>query len=526
MIDLAKSNKLNNQQLDKLQKLIRHRQFQQIQLQQQQQQQQQSQQSSQQPLQQPQQPPSQQSMQFNQFNNLVPTQISAAKNLQSKIESIDLQLRNPNLSPQERESAKKSYDEAKNLQTLFIQQLRNSHQKSNSSTGMLHSQSQPSIPTSTSFQPDLQPNSFNNTLSSTTSQPSWPNHQPSQPPNQQFPSLSNNISDNSQSNMLGLGLVSTPQNNQNQTSPFRPNISSLPQLQPENFLKALVDLMKKRGTPIEKLPEVEGRGIDLHKLYTSTIQLGGSLEVTRQGKWPIIGALLGLPITSLPNESPPRTSNQISQSLANVYREYLAPFEQIWIKAFQDQVVQRRAAAMQQQQQSQPTQSPQQRPIPQLPQSHTTPTIPQQQIVASLSTMTDDQLRALNITPEQIMQLRRKASSQAPTPVMQSQQQMPSTSTNMQSVPSIDASLLSNTSMDPSVSEGIQPSNVQQPITKPQPQSQTQQPHQPQTIPQQPVSMPSKERLAQASQLVQSIKQSIMQQRRKLNDNIIFMISN
>lgn len=510
LVDAAKSNKLNNDNLQRLQKLIRHRQLQQIQLQQQ-----------------------QQSQQQQQFPNLVPSQIAAAKNLQQKIETIDLQLRNPNLSPQDRDNARKAYDEAKNLQALFIQQLRNSQQSNKqnnpqkpSAPNMLHTQSQPQLGSNYD-------NNFSNMIG-TSSQAAWPNQQSQQ---HQFPSLSSNISGDHQSNMLGLGLVGasdTPQ----QPQP-RPNLSMMPQLQPENFLKALIDLMKKRGTPIEKLPEVDGKGIDLHKLYMTVMQSGGSIEVHRQSKWPLVGAIIGLPMSTQYGETTPRVSNNTAQSLANVYREYLAPFEQVWMKAVQDQVAQRRAAVMQQQQSQQqqspqtrplagfpqptpqqftqqPPQPQQQPPLPQKPQQPQQPQKPQQppqpqppqamqqqQLMASLSTMSDDQLRGLNLTPEQIMQLRRKIQQpQMSTPLVPPQ-------SSMAGAPPMDANVLSAASTGANA-----PASATAPMQNSASTSEAMQPAMSNSM---PIMMPPKERLSQASQLVQSIKQSIMQQRPPVN---------
>ncbi|TIC24235.1 hypothetical protein E3Q10_04131 [Wallemia mellicola] len=539
LVEAAKSNKLNNENIQRLQKLIRHRQLQQIQLQQQHQQHQQQQQQQQQ---------SQQS-QLPQFPNLVPSQIAAAKNLQQKIETIDLQLRNPSLSPQDRDNARKAYEEAKNLQALFIQQLRNSQQKPNpaattAAPSMVHSQSQPQLGSNY-----VNENTFSNMMP-TNSQSNWPNQQqqaqqsqqpqqpqqPQQQQQQQFPSLSNNINGDNQSNMLGLGLVgasNTPQQqmpaSQTPTQPspqMRPNLSMAAQLQPDNFLKALIELMKKRGTPIEKLPEVDGKGIDLHKLYMTVVHSGGSLEVHRQGKWPLIGAMIGLPLSTQFGESSPRVSNNNAQALANVYREYLAPFEQVWTKALQDQLAQRRAAMMQTQQQQQSQQSPQTRPVTQFPQSTPAPQFPQQatssapnktstptqqqqqqQLMASLSTMSDEQLRGLNITPDQILQLRRKIQQpQMSTPVIQPQQMAPTSS--IPSAAPMDANILSSASA--SANAGASAS-MQANASASEAMQQTLSNNMP------TIMMPPKERLAQASQLVQSIKQSIMQQRPPVN---------
>ena len=48
---------------------------------------------------------------------------------------------------------------------------------------------------------------------------------------------------------------------------------------PNTFMKALFDTMKKRDKPILAIPKVEGKEVDLHKLYKVVQQRGGSAPV-------------------------------------------------------------------------------------------------------------------------------------------------------------------------------------------------------------------------------------------------------
>ncbi|EST08681.1 hypothetical protein PSEUBRA_001758 [Kalmanozyma brasiliensis GHG001] len=108
-------------------------------------------------------------------------------------------------------------------------------------------------------------------------------------------------------------------------------LQGVPSLRPEQFNKALVDLMKKRGTPITSLPKVGGRDLDLYRFYQIVQAHGGSEGAHQKNAWPAIAMSLELaPLGS------PQTQT-LGQALAVEYRNYLAPFEETWQRAMQHQ---------------------------------------------------------------------------------------------------------------------------------------------------------------------------------------------
>nr|CDI55845.1 putative protein [Melanopsichium pennsylvanicum 4] len=108
-------------------------------------------------------------------------------------------------------------------------------------------------------------------------------------------------------------------------------LQGVPSLRPEQFMKALVDLMKKRGTPITSLPKVGGRELDLYRFYQIVQAHGGSEGAHQKGAWPAIAMSLELAPLGSPQ------TQALGQALATEYRNYLAPFEETWQRAMQHQ---------------------------------------------------------------------------------------------------------------------------------------------------------------------------------------------
>lgn len=125
------------------------------------------------------------------------------------------------------------------------------------------------------------------------------------------------------------------QNGQQQMSPSQMGV--VPTLKPAAFEKALRDLMQKRGTPLTGNPTVEGREIDLFRLYSIVRLHGGSETVSRKGAWPAIATALDL--------GPPgsQQAQNASSHLDSIWRAVLAPFEEVWTRAVQHQRMQQQA---------------------------------------------------------------------------------------------------------------------------------------------------------------------------------------
>jgi Ras-related protein Rab-1A len=59
----------------------------------------------------------------------------------------------------------------------------------------------------------------------------------------------------------------------------------------------LYKFMDDRGTPINKVPAVGSRDLDLYRLFRILENMGGYNRVTNQMKWRAVNARMGLPTT-------------------------------------------------------------------------------------------------------------------------------------------------------------------------------------------------------------------------------------
>ncbi|GAA5922506.1 ARID/BRIGHT DNA-binding domain-containing protein [Sporobolomyces koalae] len=137
---------------------------------------------------------------------------------------------------------------------------------------------------------------------------------------------------------LGLGLPGanpatpkTPAAAQNVLS----NDSAVPQNRPPqpttqaqsashlNFLKLLRDFYNKRGIPLQPPPVIEGRPLDLPKLYAAVTATGGFVNTNSRRLWGTVASALQFPAANS-NEHPQERLQQI----ASAYHSVLYAFEQ------------------------------------------------------------------------------------------------------------------------------------------------------------------------------------------------------
>ncbi|KAG6907086.1 hypothetical protein DXG01_010620 [Tephrocybe rancida] len=98
----------------------------------------------------------------------------------------------------------------------------------------------------------------------------------------------------------------------------------------------------------------EGRDIDLYMLHTHVMQEGGQATVTAQDSWDVIGGRMGFGQFPGTDTKPAKAGPELSQRLAQVYRDYLSNFDQVYINSVIDSKRKMQAAqAAQQHQQAQ-----------------------------------------------------------------------------------------------------------------------------------------------------------------------------
>lgn len=100
---------------------------------------------------------------------------------------------------------------------------------------------------------------------------------------------------------------------------FTPRLQPLNELEAKtrvklNFLESLAKFWELQGISF-KIPNVERRPLDLHRLFKVVTQLGGFEEVCRQRRWSLLAKELGC---SSPN---------VSSTIRANYEKYLYPYE-------------------------------------------------------------------------------------------------------------------------------------------------------------------------------------------------------
>ncbi|KAG8917642.1 hypothetical protein FRC01_002315 [Tulasnella sp. 417] len=74
-------------------------------------------------------------------------------------------------------------------------------------------------------------------------------------------------------------------------------------------------------------PRVDGKEVELHKLFLVVGALGGYRAVFEQKLWPIVGAKIGFPYFSGPL---PYSKPEVAEQLSKIYQKILADFEVHW----------------------------------------------------------------------------------------------------------------------------------------------------------------------------------------------------
>ncbi|WFD06117.1 hypothetical protein MVES1_001458 [Malassezia vespertilionis] len=220
--------------------------------------------------------------------------------IQQRIRDVEQKLTTP-MSENERQSLQRAHQELARIQNALVQKL--------SQAAGLHPSGnvvQPPAPTANS----LGNMSFTNT--------------------QQNPSmgLQSGISAMHSSPTLGASSVQPMA-----MPPAQQNVP-VPQatISPEQFKRVLNDLMRRHEKPFLGNPILDGRAVDLYRLFITVQALGGSKSVTQKGAWPSIAVSLGL-------VTPQSPQLQVSaQKVAHIYRSSLELVEEVWSRAMLHQM--------------------------------------------------------------------------------------------------------------------------------------------------------------------------------------------
>ena len=151
-----------------------------------------------------------------------------------------------------------------------------------------------------------------------------------------------NFSNQAQNPMINLGQLGTNSPSISSQT-FNPSLGAQPVQQsaptnpvlspsPEQFKRALTDLMNRHRKPFQGNPVVDGRELDLYHLFTVVQALGGSKAVTQKGTWTSVAVSLGM----APSKSPQLPV--AAQKVAQVYRTFLELFEEVWSRAMLQQM--------------------------------------------------------------------------------------------------------------------------------------------------------------------------------------------
>ncbi|KAG8913443.1 hypothetical protein FRC00_002397, partial [Tulasnella sp. 408] len=76
---------------------------------------------------------------------------------------------------------------------------------------------------------------------------------------------------------------------------------------------------------------INGKEVELHKLFFTVGALGGCRAVSEKVLWRVVGAKLGLPSFDEPT---PASKPKVAVRLAKIYERVLADFETYWYKSF------------------------------------------------------------------------------------------------------------------------------------------------------------------------------------------------
>lgn len=91
-----------------------------------------------------------------------------------------------------------------------------------------------------------------------------------------------------------------------------------PTEQKDHFVAQLYKYMDDRGTPLNTIPSIQNRDVDLYRLFRAVQKLGGYNRVTGQNQWKSITIRLGFnPVTV-----------SVTNLLKQAYKKFLQPYEE------------------------------------------------------------------------------------------------------------------------------------------------------------------------------------------------------
>lgn len=94
-------------------------------------------------------------------------------------------------------------------------------------------------------------------------------------------------------------------------------------IRPQDFMKQLLDFMQSKGTPILNIPKIGDNSVDLFRLFSIIMRMGGSRKVNTLGQWPAVVAGVGLSL---------ETSPTVVEELREIFSKCLGSFESAWIQ--------------------------------------------------------------------------------------------------------------------------------------------------------------------------------------------------
>ncbi|KAF8072116.1 hypothetical protein FPV67DRAFT_1411823 [Lyophyllum atratum] len=155
--------------------------------------------------------------------------------------------------------------------------------------------------------------------------------------NPQFPFPINvNGATSSPPSVVAVGTQPTPSGNMQQ----------LPPLEKHRFENAYKSYSATKNVKHEpRLMNVDGREIDLYLLHTHVMQEGGWGKVHNKELWNVIGGRMGFVQFPGTDTEPAKSGPGVAQRLAQVYKEYLAGFDQVYINSVIDSRRKMQAAA-------------------------------------------------------------------------------------------------------------------------------------------------------------------------------------
>lgn len=132
--------------------------------------------------------------------------------------------------------------------------------------------------------------------------------------------------------------------------PMNVNVGGPMQLPPplekarfENAYKSWVQARNMKHD--ERLMSVDGRLIDLYALHMNVMQEGGFNKVQNQELWVVIGGKMGFVQFPGTDAEPAKSGPGVAQRLAAVYKDYLLPFDTMYITSVIERRKQMQAAA-------------------------------------------------------------------------------------------------------------------------------------------------------------------------------------